>query len=66
MMKISKSVLLNNLSVSPVQFTSLNSVLFKNVKTIYDGNQKIILEYEYQSTVGFLVKTFLKILFCDI
>lgn len=50
-MKISKSVLLNDFTVSPVQFTSLNSVLFKNVKAIYDGYEKIVLEYEYQSKV---------------
>lgn len=50
MMKIRKAVL-NEFTVSPVQFTSLNSVLFRNVKPVYD-NSEIYLEYEHQCKVS--------------
>ncbi|KAL0280208.1 UNVERIFIED_CONTAM: hypothetical protein PYX00_001575 [Menopon gallinae] len=51
MMKISKPVLMNHFMVSHVQFTSLDLVNFKNVKAVYDGNEKILLEFEHPSKV---------------
>ncbi|KAK6629169.1 hypothetical protein RUM43_002986 [Polyplax serrata] len=51
MMKISKPVLADDLLISSVQFTSLNSIVFKNVKNVYDGNEKIRLEYEHSSKI---------------